>query len=591
MTRHGARLAPRVGQNGRVPRYAVLATHALTPPAPGPAAEAGAPTAVVLLLDGAGNAQGPATVVARDRLPAAVAALEAQGVRWVWERSTDWYPDLLRAGADVSRAHDVSLCRTILRFSTAAADTPYVQDLRARPVDDGLEAPAHLLPPPRVSEHQSALFEEPRDDSTAAETVAAEFRDQLAALPPTPAGRRLHLLLAAESAGALIAAEMTHHGVPWRHDLHADLLERALGPRTPPGVRPARLEELADRLRTLLDAPGLNPDSPQELLRALHRAGIEAHTTRQWELEEFTHPAIAPLLRYKKLSRLHTANGWAWLDTWITQGRFRPEYVVGGVVTGRWASRGGGALQIPHAVRAAARADPGRMLVVADAAQLEPRILAVLARDTALAAAGRGRDLYQGIADLGFGGDRAHAKIAMLGAMYGATTGESGRLLPQLAATFPHAVGLVERAARQGEAGGTVCSYLGRCSPPPSERWKAAQRPETAEQQRRADQLARARGRFTRNFVVQASAAEWALCWLGELRRRLRAERASGRDLGDLVFFLHDEVMLHVPAGAAGEVAALVQECARRAAELVFGAVPVDFPVGVAVVASYAEAK
>ena len=34
---------------------------------------------------------------------------------------------------------------------------------------------------------------------------------------------------------------------------------------------------------------------------------------------------------------------------------------------------------------------------------------------------------------------------------------------------------------------------------------------------------ARDRGRFTRNFVVQGTAAEWALCWMGEIRRRLRA--------------------------------------------------------------------
>ena len=37
----------------------------------------------------------------------------------------------------------------------------------------------------------------------------------------------------------------------------------------------------------------------------------------------------------------------------------------------------------------------GKVLVVADAAQLEPRILAALSRDDALATAARGKDLYQ----------------------------------------------------------------------------------------------------------------------------------------------------------------------------------------------------
>jgi DNA polymerase-1 len=356
-------------------------------------------------------------------------------------------------------------------------------------------------------------------------------------------------------------------------------------------VRPRNLDAAAAELRELLHAPDMNPDSPQELLRALHRAGIDAKSTSQWELREFSHPALVTLQRYKKLSRLLTANGWTWLDAWVADGRFRPEYVVGGVVTGRWASRGGGALQIPHTIRDAARADPGHRFVVADAAQLEPRILAALAGDDALADAARGRDLYQGIADLGFGGDRAHAKIAMLGAMYGATTGESGRLMPQLARTFPKAVALVENAARHGESGGVVCTYLGRCTPPVSDRWRAAQRSATAEEQRRADALARTRGRFTRNFVVQGTAAEWALCWLAEVRRRLHAGRAAGTELGELVFFLHDEIMLHVPAAQAEYVAALVQDAASRAAELIFGAIPVEFPVGVSIVESYANAK
>src|SRR5690606_19988157 len=116
---------------------------------------------------------------------------------------------------------------------------------------------------------------------------------------------------------------------------------------------------------------------------------------------EHDHPVIAPLLAYKKLMRLHTANGWAWLREWVADGRFRPVYVPGGVVTGRWASSGGGALQLPRQLRPAVRADPGWVLVVADVAQLEPRMLAAMSADTALADASRGRDLYAGIVDGG----------------------------------------------------------------------------------------------------------------------------------------------------------------------------------------------
>src|SRR5699024_7370157 len=117
------------------------------------------------------------------------------------------------------------------------------------------------------------------------------------------------------------------------------------------------------------------------------------------------HPVIAPLLTYKQLARLHSANGWAWAEEWVRPGpaggreRFHPDYVPGGVVTGRWATQGGGALQLRKRVRGAVVADPGWQLVVADVAQLEPRVLAAMARDEAMARAARGGDLYQGLVD------------------------------------------------------------------------------------------------------------------------------------------------------------------------------------------------
>jgi DNA polymerase-1 len=242
-------------------------------------------------------------------------------------------------------------------------------------------------------------------------------------------------------------------------------------------------------------------------------------------------------------------------------------------------------------------ADPGYKLIVADASQLEPRVLAALAQDTSMAEAARDQDLYAGIAAKGFGGDRAKAKMALLGAMYGATSGEAGRLMPQLARIYPRAVDFVERAARTGEAGGTVTTRLGRSSPPPSGQWFLSQRSATAEEQRRAESIARSRGRFTRNFVVQGSAADWAACWLAELRRRLRALRTAGTGgsggpvRAELAFFLHDEVMVHAPSEGVDACIAAIEESAKAAKELLFGPIPVEFPVSMAVVDSYDLAK
>ncbi len=538
-------------------------------------------------------------LVSSAELPAVVRQLEQQRPRWIWHRTQDWYPALLAAGIELERCYDLTLCGTILAHSEFTAHTEYARNAEKLTQDDDVQQPPRTLQPPPPPADQGALFEDPglrAAPKHTPEELRAEYAAQQEALAGVAADgdrrkQRLQLLLAAESAAAMIAAEMQHTGVPWREELHERILADYLGPRPPQGRRPAKLEALTAELRRLLQSPALNPDSPQELMRALHRNGIEVKSTRQWELKESTHPAIEPLLAYKKLARLHAANGWAWLDAWVTAGRFQPEYVVGGVVSGRWASRGGGALQIPRQIRGAVHADPGHKLIVADASQLEPRVLVALAQDSMMAEAARGKDLYAGIAAQGFGGDRAKAKVALLGAIYGATTGESGRLMPQLTRTYPRAVGYVEQAAREGEAGKTVTSRLGRSSPPPSEGWRRSQQSATAEEQRRAESLARSRGRFTRNFVVQGSAADWAACWLAELRRRLRALRAEGSPAGELVFFLHDEVMVHCPAEAVDACIAAIEESAAAAKELLFGRIPVEFPVSVAVVDSYDHAK
>lgn len=96
---------------------------------------------------------------------------------------------------------------------------------------------------------------------------------------------------------------------------------------------------------------------------------------------------------------------------------------------------------------------------------------------------------------------------------------------------------------------------------------------------------ARARGRFTRNFVVQGSAADWALLMLASLRRALRGMRA------ELVFFQHDEVIVHCPAEEAEAVTAAIRAAGDEAGRIAFGETPVRFPFTTATVERYADAK
>src|SRR5262249_38318615 len=155
----------------------------------------------------------------------------------------------------------------------------------------------------------------------------------------------------------------------------------------------------AAQISAALGGRPVNPDSPAQVLRALAAAGVRVPSTRAHVLREVDHPAAALLLEYKELARLYAAHGWSWLEEWVTGGRFHPEYVVGGVVSGRWATRGGGALQIPRGLRRAVVADPGWGLVVADAAQLGPRVPAAPAGAQARAVAGgagRGRGAGRG---------------------------------------------------------------------------------------------------------------------------------------------------------------------------------------------------
>ncbi|MGZ6745400.1 MAG: bifunctional 3'-5' exonuclease/DNA polymerase [Nocardioides sp.] len=516
-------------------------------------------------------------VLALSDLPAYVAEREAGAPRWVWDDTARWAPPLLAAGVRVERCHDLRLGRRLLR--------------RAPAVDgrllDGEDAAAWDRLGPAVAS-DPALFS--ADDSTEHLRAHVEDARQLAAVAASSEATRLTLLLAAESAGALVAAEMTYAGVPWRLDVHERLLRDLLGPRPPRGARPVLLEGLAGQVRTAFDAPGLNPDSRPELLAALRRAGLDVTDTRASTLRAHEHPGIEPLLRYKQLSHLFSTFGWAWTDQWVSGGRFRPSYQPAGSATGRWSSNGGGALSFPVQVRPAAVADEGWSLVVADVAQLEPRVLAGMSRDRALARSARGTDLYQGMVDDGAVASRRDAKLGLLGAMYGATSGESGRMVAGLTRRYPAAFGLVEEAARAGERGQVVRTLLGRGSPSLGDAWDRDPDDPPVDPDSQA-RYRRAYGRFTRNFVVQGTGAEWALCWIADLRNRLwRLGSGSLTERPHLVFFLHDEVVVHTPTPLADEVAAQVTEAAGTAAALLFRDLAIDFPLNVSVVASYADA-
>ncbi|CAM5339571.1 DNA polymerase I OS=Streptomyces antimycoticus OX=68175 GN=polA_1 PE=4 SV=1 [Streptomyces antimycoticus] len=86
---------------------------------------------------------------------------------------------------------------------------------------------------------------------------------------------------------------------------------------------------------------------------------------------------------------------------------------------------------------------------------------------------------------------------------------------------------------------------------------------------------------------MQGSAADWALLMLAALRRSL-----SGAGLrAEIVFFQHDEVIVHCPREEADAVREAITEAGETAGRIAFGPTPVRFPLTMAAVECYADAK
>src|SRR4051812_3597462 len=421
--------------------------------------EGGGATLVALHPDGQ-----PAGEIVREPDLSTAVASRPYVTRWVWRSSAEIYPRLLQAGVRVDRCYDIENTEGLLLGHEGRLGEPRSAAAAWARLTG---APVPPDPPLRavVPGEQSSLFEVTAEP-VPFDALLREYADQLRRHQLTEHPDRMRLLTASESSAMLIAAEMDRAGLPWSAQAHRDVLSELLGERFGGTGEPRRLTELADEISAAF-GHRVRPELPADVLKAFKQAGYQLKSTRRWELQTIDHPAVAPLVEYKKLYRIYTANGWSWLNDWVHDGRFRPGFVPGGTVSGRWITNGGGGLQIPKVIRRAVVADPGWRLVVADAAQMEPRVLAAISRDPGLMeVAGSAGDLYKAVSDKAFSGDRAMAKLAVLGAVYGQTSGDGLQNLAALRKRFPKAVAYVDDAARAGEEGRLVRTWLGRTCPP-----------------------------------------------------------------------------------------------------------------------------
>jgi DNA polymerase-1 len=382
--------------------------------------------------------------------------------------------------------------------------------------------------------------------------------DRIAASPTAEPGRVMSTARS-ESAAEFLCAELTVDGLPIDVAEAERIIAEAIGSR-PRGEADAAARRLERDAVVLAQAPAgraVDLRNPGDVKGMLRRVGVDVPDTRAWRLEQHrtAHPLVEALLVWRKAERIATTYGYRWLD----------EHVVGGRLRGDWSSCDGaagrmtassGLHNLPSELRPAVAAEPGFVFVRADLGQIEPRVLAAVSGDAALIAATQADDLYRPVATR-LGVERDVAKVAVLGAMYGATTGTSAQALHGLEREYPTAMGVLAAAAATGRDGADVFTIGGR-----RVRMWVDERTDDAGvgDIDRARSVAAARGRFARNALIQGAAAEFFKVWAVTVRAR-------GRTLGGrVVLCLHDELIVHVPEAHGHEMAAVLVDALAEAA-------------------------
>jgi len=200
-------------------------------------------------------------------------------------------------------------------------------------------------------------------------------------------------------------------------------------------------------------------------------------------------------------------------------------------------------------------------------------VLAAVSGDPALRQATTDDDLYAPVAKR-LDVERSVAKVAVLAAMYGQTSGTAGQALRGMERGYPVAMQYLRTAAEAGEQGREIRTYGGRLI-------RMGDLPDEGDHRA----MAAARGRYARNAMVQGAAAELFKVWAVTVRARSAELDAR------IVLCLHDELLVHVPEQHAGRVVQLLDECLGEAAHRWHPTSGVRFVTDTCVVQSWADAK
>jgi DNA polymerase-1 len=442
--------------------------------------------------------------------------------------------------------------------------------------DEALRPDGYLKPEWLATDFEWTTSRLARWAQLAADVVVLQ-ESRLAAIadrPKSPSTAR------SESAAELLCAELSSDGLPMDRLAAETIVASYVGPR--PVNEAEAAEQRAQRdAEVLRHSANVNCDlrNPAQVKSLLRGIGVELPDTRAWRLEAIrdSHPLIEALLEWRKAERVATTFGYSWLDDNLgAGGRLRGEWSGCDGAAGRMTASAG-LHNMPAHLRPAVRAEPGRVFVRADLGQIEPRILAAVSGDTALARATAEDDLYLPVAEQ-LGVDRATAKVAVLGAMYGQTTGHGAVALRGLELAYPVAMRYLNEADLAGQVGRDIRTYGGRLI-----RMGSATGSEMSDRDSRS--RAAAQGRYGRNAMVQGAAAEFFKVWAVTVRSR------AARLDSQIVLCLHDELLVHAPTENGAAVAELLVECLEVAADNWAPNDVVRFVAEVSVIQRWSDAK
>jgi DNA polymerase I len=413
-----------------------------------------------------------------------------------------------------------------------------------------------------------------------AETALRASALQRQRLDAMPAAGNVLATARSESAAELLCAELTVDGLPIDLARAEQIIASFAGPRPRDPEDAALLRERRDSavLRLLPNPDGIDLRNPAQVRTMLARVGIDVPDTRSWRLERYlgAHPVVEALLAWRKAERIATTFGYDWLARNVgPDARLRGAWSGSDGAAGRMTAQAG-LHNLPADLRPAVAATAGQVFVRADLGQIEPRVLAAVSGDRSLAKATQDDDLYAPVASR-LGVDRPTAKIAVLAAMYGQTSGAAGQALQGMESAYPVAMRYLREAYDAGRAGRSVRTYGGRLV----RMWPT---PPNLDAERERSALA-SRGRYARNAVVQGAAAELFKAWAVTVRARGLGWQAR------VVLCLHDELLVQVPAEHGPAVRQLLIDCLAEAAARWAPDGSVRFVADVSVIGRWSEAK